>query len=774
MTRFAFDPIYGSLGVVFAIALLVVGTIAVVTPPTEQPSRRKWLIALRSIAALILLVAAFRPALVRSDNRPAPATLLVSLDASKSMTLPDGEGSDRWATQAKATESLLRGLTGMDDTLDIRLLRYDSKTSLIGEASDAESIAQLLQSAAKQNADGDATDLGIALQGAIDSTGGKPIAGVVLMGDGTQTGPGGGPSGNANNQAMAARRGAEVLDALGVPLWSIPIGPPGSDASARDVAITNLADSYTLFAGNQFEVSFDVETSGMANVALPVTVSWTPAGGEKTEAASRQVDPRSSRESLAMSIPLTAPDPGLYRLEVRAAPQSGEWVTSNNTQTAFVEVREGGGRILILEGPGRPEVTFLRRSLRRFPDLELQYAPIRGDQTWPIPLESVLRPGRMDVFVIGDLDAGAIGTEQLQTLAERVAEGAGLITLGGLQTYGVGGYADGPLANVLPVKMDPARRRQPARGVLSPAEREARKPFQITAPFPILIARNHPIVDLGGADPQAVWNELPEQTGAVRFTGARVAPGTQVLLKTPNDEPVLVVGSYGKGRVASLAIDQTHRWWRYGHADAHKRFWRQLMLWLMSREDARGDSVLAEMDRRRFEPDAHPEFRARIQTVSEPPKEVSLTAEIVDANGQRTAVEVTSSSTPDAAIRGEIPELVPGFYRLVVIASEPSIQADEVAFQVTETSRELARPMADPVYLQQLADLTSHHGGGSYDPHQMDALVEVIRNKRRTAETPVIETYRLGDGPLSGWLVFGLFTAALTCEWILRRRWGLV
>ncbi|WP_182866208.1 VWA domain-containing protein [Rhodopirellula sp. JC639] len=774
MTRFTLEPLYGSLWVALAAAAAVVAVIALVTPPTEDPAKRKWLIVLRSLAGLVLLIAAMRPTLVRTDNRPAAATLVVAVDTSRSMSLPDGDGTDRWASQKTALQRLFSEVGRLDEMLDIHLIGYDSKSESIAQAREQDAIARLADRLDSMQPLGDETNLGQAMQGAIDASAGKPMAGVVMMGDGTQTAVAGAER-QAADQSTAARRGAEVLDALAVPLWTVPIGPPSTDASARDVALTNLPDSFQLFAGNQFEVSVTVQANGLARRQIPVTVSWIAADGTRTEARSRQIDPSGARETLALTIPMTAPDPGLYRLQVQAAAQEGEWVTSNNTQTAFVDVREGGGRILILEGPGRPEQTFLRRSLRRFPDLELDYAPIRGDRNWPVSLDAVLKPGRYDIFIIGDLDSNALGIAQLEELAARVNDGAGLITLGGLQTYGTGGYADGKLADVLPIKMDPSRRRPPTRGVMTPAERAARSDSQLPGPIKVQVARRHPIVDLGGSDPAAVWDSLPELRGANRLVDAKVAAGVQTLLETKGKEPLLVIGSYGKGRVASLAIDETYRWWRAGKAEAHQRFWRQLMLWLMSREESGGDRLIAEMDVRRFESDSRPEFRARLLSVGEVVADVTLSAVVVDEQGKETALDVTATAGGQPRISGQIPELEPGFYKLVVRPDgDDSIEPDEVAFQVTETSRELARPMADPVYMKQLADLTADHGGASFDPQQIDALIETIAAKRRSAETPVIEKNRLGDGPGSGWLVFTLFAGALSVEWFLRRRWGMV
>lgn len=770
MTRFAIEPLYGSDWAAALASIAVITCVLLVTPLTKEPHQRRWLIGLRVFAGLVLLLTAIRPTWIRTDNRPASASLVIAVDRSKSMTLPDGESGDRWATQRSVIDALGRGLTGLDNELSIRLMAYAGDAEVIQEWESAERFSELSDALAALAPDGDATELGLALQSAIDSAGGNPLAGVVLIGDGTQTADTKATDGD--DATVAARRGAEVLDALGVPLWTVPTGPPGTDGSTRDVAISNLPDSYQLFAGNQFDLGFTVEANGLSSRQVPVSATWIDMMGNETVARTRQVDPQNARETIAVSIPMTAPAPGLYRLRVEADQQDGEWVVSNNSQTSFVEVREGGGRILILEGPGRPEQTYLRRSLSRFPDLEIDYAPIRGDANWPINLEPILRPGRYDIFVLGDLDASAIGKSQLEQLAERVGSGAGLITLGGYHTYGVGGYGDGPLASVLPVKMDRSRRRQPTRSVLTAAELAARESTQLEGPLRVIPSSQHVIVNLGGEDPLQSWADLPPMPGANKFVGPRVAPGVQVLLESEKNDPLMVIGEYGSGRVASLAIDETYRWYRAGKADSHRRFWRQLMLWLMSREESSGDSIVAELDARRFESDANPEFRARLQVIGESRSPITLRAYLRDANDNSTDLKATIASD-GMNLSGSLPDLEPGFYELVVTADAPSITDDEVAFQVTETSRELARPMADPVYLKQLADLTTKHGGAAFDAAETEELVAAILAKRRSAETPVVEKFRLGEGPISGWIIFTLFAASLSADWYLRRRWGM-
>ncbi len=760
MTSFRFEPIYGSLLVAILSAAAIVAVIVFFAPRTIEPKNRRTLIILRSVAALALLLLAFRPSLIQTDKRPADATLVIGCDVSRSMTLPDNESSDRWTTQLKAWKKLAAGLEQFDETLDVQLVAYGDVAQTIANVN-AESLSGLEPS-------GESTDLGSATAFALQAAGANPLAGIVFLGDGRHTAA---ASDDASSMTSNAQRTVETLNSLGVPFWTIPIGPAAGTSANRDVAVDGLPENFQLFAGNEFPVAFEVQCRGLAGVDVPISVTWIREDGRSTEAKTRLIVPERSDETIGVKLVLTAPGPGAYRLEVAAKKRSGELVTQNNKQTAFVDIRAGGGRILYLEGTPRPEQTFLRQSLRRFPDLDLRYKWLRQDLDWPVDLDGRFKAGRFDVFILGDLDARALGDEQLKDLADAVAGGAGLITLGGYQSYGRGGYAKGPLADVLPIKMDAGRRRDVN------AERSSADPSQLGGPIELLFKRNHPVTDLGGSPPAEVWRELPAMPGANLFAGVKAAPGVQVLLEDGKGNPMMVVGEYGSGRVASLAFDSTWRWWRAGKSDAHRRFWRQCLLWLLAREETGGDRIVIEIDSRRFAAKSNPEFRARIESVAAPSTKRILTTEVVDSNGKAIALETNTEGLGDenvSAINGKIPDLAPGFYRLRVSAeNDPTVAPTDLAFQVIENSRELAEPMADPVYLRQLAEITADHGGAAYSPDEVDELLSTIADRRKQAETPVVEKLRLGDGPLTGWLVFVIFAAALSVEWYLRRQWGL-
>ncbi len=72
--------------------------------------------------------------------------------------------------------------------------------------------------------------------------------------------------------------------------------------------------------------------------------------------------------------------------------------------------------------------------------------------------------------------------------------------------------------------------------------------------------------------------------------------------------PLLVAHNYGAGRVMAFGGDSTWHWWMRGFEAAHKRFWRQIVLWLARKDQAMEGSVWVGLEKRRFAPGERVEF----------------------------------------------------------------------------------------------------------------------------------------------------------------------
>jgi uncharacterized membrane protein len=428
---------------------------------------------------------------------------------------------------------------------------------------------------------------------------------------------------------------------------------------------------------------------------------------------------------------------------------------------AFVDIREGGGRVLYLEGQPRQEQRFILQSLRRFPDLQVNYRWIASDQRdrWPVDLGLANPSSRFDVILIGDLPADAIGKAQLTTIAKLVGDGASLMMIGGLETFAKGGYGVSPLADVLPVNMT---------RILPDLTGEVRP----------VIAKNHPIIALNPEGSQKsqtdTWNSLPPFLGANRFADIRVAPGIEVLLETAEGDPLLVIGEYGSGRVAALGVDSTYRWWRYGKNLEHRRFWRQLLLWLLNRDVDSEDAIDIRLSQRRVEMGQSIDY---VITYPKTSSSDARTAElsIIAEDGTRTVMkpDLVTSEEELGVQEGKLSSLSPGMYRIRAEFAGVAASIVEKPFQILDQAAELRQPYADHTYLSQLAAQTASAGGAMFLPDETNQLIDLIQQLRRKSEAPVVQKYRLGDSAVSAWPLFILLVGLLSGEWYLRRRWGL-
>ncbi|TWT95011.1 VWA domain-containing protein [Neorhodopirellula pilleata] len=795
----SWDPVYDSQSVAVLLAIAIVALLLWVTPSGTTPYRRRILLLLRGLAAIALVLTLVRPALVQTDNRPTVATLVIAADSSRSMTLASGELSSdsgsqtRWEQQRMLLESLARQLGLNDERLNVALFQYDQTTSSIG-GGPVKDLGEWIEPLSQIDPAGNLTDLAGPLQTATDAARTTPLAGVVLFGDGTQTfTPGASGEDDLGSVNIGPMDAAKLIGAMGVPLWTVALGPDSQAGAVRDVAVVSLPETYRMFSGNETEIAFEVAVQGYPGRTIPITLTWVNQNNQSTIAASRTLPASGNRDTVPLRVPLIAPEAGTYRLIVQAESPAGETDTSNDRQLAFVDVRSGGGRVLYLEGTPRLEQMFLRRAVRRFPDLELAYRWIPRDTSsrWPIDLSDDLQPGRYDIVILGDLHSAALGEKQLRTLAEMVNEGTALLTLGGEHAYGPGGYADSPLAQVLPVEMDASVRQSPGPIASEAGAASDATPGQIKKPFRLNVRRPHPITTIVTGD--SSWTSLPEMPGANRWTGVRVAPGVQVLLdagkqlniNTADDQvqPMMVIGEYGQGRVASVAFDSTWTWWRGGANEFHRRYWRQLMLWLLSREETDEDQIRIEMSPRRFIASEGSAFTASVTRAGATPTNADAVSnrvaeiQLEDGTTQNVPAQTTVQQNDQSQlvrISGSVPTgLPPGIHSLKVSIEGTNPMSSTMPFQVIDDTREFIADAPNHALLGRLASATSAAGGESFRADQIEQLAERITDQRRRAQRVVIEKKRLGDDPITGWMLFVLFAGSLSIEWYLRRQWGL-
>lgn len=761
MLRWSFEPILESYRLVLLLSGMLVLLLLWIRPwrrPTV--TRRQWiLMSLRAGAIFLLTVAMLRPAHIRTESRPQSATLVVLCDLSRSMNVQDSSGGrSRWQQLSSTLIDSRDEWQRLGELFDVRAYGF------------AESLTDDMFSDGKLQLPvkpmGDETDIARAISEALRRESGKRLAGVILLSDGSQ---------RVLQPRFNLQQAVRELTRMNAPLYSVTFGKPRDESRARDVLIERLQDQYTVFVNNELSIRGAVRVKGYINQPVPVRVMIEGPDGVTSQTLGPQdVSAMQDDELVDFSFEYSPTVAGAYKLTVEAVPQDGELVVTNNRLTAYLNVLEGGLRVLYLEGNLLgAEQQVLRRSLATSPDIELDFQPIdpRRRDEWPIDLSATLRQTSYDVFLIGDVDATALGKASLHRIADQVQRGKGLMMTGGLNTFGPGGYENTPLADVLPVNLLQVERQR-----FGPDE-PIRSDVHITGPLQMLPTRPHFITHLAnGSENLKAWRRLRPLLGANRFESLKSGEQAIRLAETEAGDPLLLARQYGAGRVLVFAADSTHLWWRYGQQDAHRRFWRQAMLWLANKDELLRRDIWVRLPRRRFRPGEAVTFTAGARgETGDVIENVELTATLQlgqeasqpirlvrDRDGQDWSAELEPIETA-------------GEYSVLITARLDGEEIGQATarFTVQALDLELADPAANPQQLAILSQLTSTAGGRAVPPEQVRDLLAEILQKPPEMEIEVESKWRFGDSATETWPFFLAFVAILTGEWFLRKKWGL-
>lgn len=765
MSGWYFNPV-GSYTLVALSAMLLAGVMLLTSRQLRQmqPRRRWTLVGMRITVFLLLVLAMLRPTLVYTEIRQQPATLVVLLDRSKSMQTADAFGErSRWDSLKETIYDSLPLLSDMGENVEVKIYTFDRDLAQVDFATGTPDLGKA--------ATGTQSAIGAVLDDVLRREAGKRVAGVILLSDGAQ-------------QAFAPRdmqpqTSARRLNDLPAPLFTVTFGQDRSATQSRDVAITDLLVNPTVFVKNELSIAGTARVTGLVNQSIPLQVLFETEPGKMTPVAAANITAKQNGEQLKFEINYIPDKPGERKLTVLAAPQGGERITTNNELSTFVNVLDGGLNVLYLEGEPRSEQRFIRRSLAASPDIHIDFLNIdkRDRSHWPEDFSDQFKPGRYNVYIIGDLDSAAFRTEDLEQLAKNVSDGAGLIMLGGFHSFWPGGYQKTPLADVLPLAVRPidnlARQDFDAK-IRDDLHLKPQPVPNSTRPGVIMLPDRRfgyesPMRLAGPQQNREAWEKLPPLEGANKFDALK--PAARPLAVTPDGAPLLVAAEPGNGRVLAFAADSTWRWWMQGFDREHKRFWRQIILWLAKKDESDDEKVWIKLVQRRFSPGAKIEFA----TGAKSPENATITdarfeASLVSPDGTRRPIPLTKQTEQHL---GNLRDVVnPGDYSIVVTATKDGALLGEskVRFTVFEQDLELENAAARPELMASLAKLTAASGGDAIAPEQLSALLKKIKDEPRDREVETETKYTPWDSSPFFLLVVGL----LCGEWYLRKRWGWV
>ena len=743
--EFRFDIGTGAL-----VAAVLAGTVMVVAMVTYRSVRSKGrlrdrivLTALRMAALALVLFCLFRPTLIVRAAVPQQNVVAVLLDDSRSMQIPDWSGMPRGEfvkQQFGAPESAL--LKALSDRFLVRVFRFSS-------------TAGRLESAKELTFSGSQTRLGPALDGAREELAGLPVSGVVLVSDGADT-----SDASFANSLLGMK--AEKL-----PVYTVGVGSP---QLPRDVQIDRVSTPRSVLKGASLLVDVVVTQTGYGGRTVTVDVE-----DEGRIVGSEQVRLPADNSPATVRVRATASEAGPRLFKFRVAPQSDEIVAQNNIREALIQVRDVQDKILYFEGEPRFEMKFIRRAVADDKNLQLVVLQRTADNKFlrlgvdgPDELVGGFPKTREELFsyrglILGSIEAGAFSGDQLQMIADFVdRRGGNLLMLGGARAFAEGGYGGTPVADALPLVIDPAARAS------EPADL-ARLLVQ-----PTRAGQSHAATQIGNSEAASAarWRDLPQATSVNATLNQK--PAATVLLTGTDDrgrsQPVLTWHQYGRGKALALTLQDTWQWQMHASISledqTHENFWRQMLRWLV---DGVPGVVEARTTVDRVEPGEPATIEATIvdKTYVEL-NDAGVTARVMRPDGSTVDVPLEWTGERDGLYRGTFVTNNGGggTYEIAVDSSRGSdiIGSGVTYLRTGPSDAEYFDPTMHEAPLRRIAEET---GGRFYTTETAAGLAEDVRYGGRGVTS--VEERELWNMPVILFALMGLMCA----EWGYRRAVGL-
>ena len=702
---------------------------------------------LLSVAAVVLIV--LQPAVQLRNVTRLPNHVAVLVDLSRSMAVREqADGS----TRLQRTRSLLRASEGR-----IRDWRAGRVVSMLSFGADLKPLPVSRELEATEQA----TRIHKALSELVQQYRGKDLAAAVLISDGIDNGRLG--SGKLTEASQ------KFLRSLGFPVHTVWVG----SGKIRDLAVAEIYADHFGFVRNAMRLEVELVVLGMELGTLPVTLR---TGG--VVVARKLVSIKKGRSRYRVKLEFVPQEVGKYVYTVEVPLHASEAVAENNRRSFVLKVIRD--RIRVLQLCGRPswDERFLRRLLKRDPNVDLISFFILRTQNdvntvnsselslIPFPTEELFLKelGSFDLVLLQNFDYGPYGIgSYLPNLARYVRQGGGLVMIGGDRSFTSGGYADSVLAPVLPVRLLPA-----SDNLARLVSVEEFRP-RVTAR-----GRDHPILQVGHdrAGSLRVLGSLPAFTGVNLVAGP--AAGATVLLGHPflkdasgRPMPVLAAGEAGKGRTLALTTDTSWHWafravGQGGTRQAYDRFWRNAIRWLIRDPELKYLRVIAQKDRVRQGAPVKIVVRAFNPDYSAA-EGVQVTYEIrrLPKGKGRQSVAATDS-------RGEVRlELSPSARGAYAIRATAEIagrrNTERTVVLVDPTGPEDREPAASDKLLREISRVT----GGKH-LGRPKALPNLAFRQPRVLQV----NWRRDEELWNRWWFLLLAVTLLGAEWLLRRKFG--
>ncbi len=409
-------------------ALVVVPLVYLSWRPLEAAGkvRRGVSVAIRALGVLVLASVLAEPVLVRVHDR---VTVIAVLDRSLSVPEAVADGARTWLQAAAAAGR------GPDDRFAVLSVAERAVIERLGgaKATVDERVLSLT---------GEQTNLAAGVEMALAIAPADTAVRLLVASDGNET------AGDLRETVRVAAAGGIPIDVLGLKY-----------RHPREVFLKRLVSPAMATRGQTVALRFVLASTAEARGRLSLSLGDRPVDLDPTsDALAAPLRLKAGTNVKTISLPVGSR--GLHEFKAEFIPDdpSQDGLVRNNRASSVTYV-EGPGHVLVVDGDGRSAAPLVRALTEA--GLE---ARGRGVGDLPSNLAGLVDT---DAVLLANVAATDLSFAQQEMLGHYVRElGGGIVMTGGPQSFGAGGWIGSPLADVLPVDLDPPQKKEMPEGVL--------------------------------------------------------------------------------------------------------------------------------------------------------------------------------------------------------------------------------------------------------------------------------------------------------------------
>lgn len=587
----------------------------------------------------------------------------------------------------------------------------------------------------------------------------------------------------------------EAAKKLKVPIFSVGVGA----TTAVDLALDHLEAPVKMKKAEESSLTVTLRHQDLTDANVHVRLTARKIDDEATAEPILvgEKDVTLSASKVSVDFPFTPKETGRFLFFAEAGvpgsgtdergfsrldPLEGEVVNQNNSAGREVTIIDDFMRLLFVEYEPTWEWRFVKEVFHRD-----ELVGLRGFRTFLRSSDPIVRENNElfvqnltlpraeffehDVIFLGDMPADVLSTRFCEMTKEFVSEfGGGLVVIAGPR-FGPGQLAKTPLADMLPVFVDPDARIRD--------ERE----FQLEL-TPMAKLAQYDFMQLGETEEETAmaWENLgrlpwyqPVQSVEPSATTVLAEHPTDTCINGKTKQPLIAVRQYGRGEVVYIAFNEMWRLRRLYGEKYYRNYWGPLIKRLgLSHALGQQKRFVTRTDRKEYQADDKVLLTVEAYDEDFNP----LTEEEIEKRSQQKSLEYElrlpgpGSSSATVKQQARVSLLRPGVFETripVFQAGEYSIRvrdpitgkyADPIHFQVSSLSAERRSAVRDSTVQHRLADLS---GGQAYELTNVDNILKDFTPTRLTERTVDIR-------PLwSTWPCFALLMLLMLGEWWCRK-----